>query len=170
LDFFFLAACKSLFYLPIFLLTCRSPSVLIASSVRFYYIATLDLSNFSIRWAVNISVVWSGVENSIGVVCVCLPSLRPILRRITGSVSPLDPQNDPSLGIPSENRDTTRSRRTQVGDEFELLDDFEIGRVLCSTKTDNVHVELSSKKSGTLSLEGETDGASTSSKQIHEGV
>ncbi|KAH9204281.1 hypothetical protein DL95DRAFT_255163, partial [Leptodontidium sp. 2 PMI_412] len=54
--------------------------VLIASIIRLYYIVTLDLSNFSIRWAVNVSVIWSGVENSIGVVCVCLPSLRPILR------------------------------------------------------------------------------------------
>lgn len=116
-------------------------------------------------------MIWSGVENSIGVVCVCLPSLRPILRRITGSLPSANTQNiSSSFGIPSEARGTTKAKRTQGGDEFELLDDFETGRAISCNKTNVVHVELSRKTSGTTSLYEETENASTVSKQMHEGV
>jgi hypothetical protein len=116
-------------------------------------------------------VTWSGVENSIGVVCVCLPSLRPILRLVTGSLPSANIQNiSSSFGIPRETRETSRAKRTQGGDEFELLDDFETGRTISSGKTNDIHVKLSRKTSGTISLDGEIDNASTASKQMHEGV
>ncbi|KAG4443492.1 hypothetical protein IFR05_001062 [Cadophora sp. M221] len=145
--------------------------VLVASVVRLYYIITLDLTDFSIKWAVTTSVVWSGVENSIGVVCVCLPSLRPILRRITGSLpSATAPNISSPFSIRSRARETNKAKRTQGGDEFGLLDDLETGGAVASVKTNVVHAGLSRKTTGTTSLTEENENASTASKQMHEGV
>jgi hypothetical protein len=116
-------------------------------------------------------VVWSGVENSIGVVCVCLPSLRPILRYVTGSLPSVNTQNiSPSFGISSAAKEATKVRKTQGRDEFELLDDFVTGRSISFGKTNDVHMGLSRKTSGTMSLDDENGSASAASKQMHEGV
>ncbi|KAL0939750.1 uncharacterized protein CTRU02_206360 [Colletotrichum truncatum] len=54
--------------------------VLIASALRLRFLLLLDLRGFNANWAVENACFWSAVEGCMGVVCICLPSLRPILR------------------------------------------------------------------------------------------
>ncbi|KAF2010837.1 hypothetical protein BU24DRAFT_46890 [Aaosphaeria arxii CBS 175.79] len=54
--------------------------VLIASALRLPFVLRLDPNKFAANWSVDDSVLWSAIENCMGVVCVCLPSLRPVVR------------------------------------------------------------------------------------------
>ncbi|KAH7351457.1 hypothetical protein BKA66DRAFT_503564, partial [Pyrenochaeta sp. MPI-SDFR-AT-0127] len=54
--------------------------VLIASAVRLRKLLVLDINGFAANWAVEDAVFWSSIENCLGVICICLPSLRPIVK------------------------------------------------------------------------------------------
>ncbi|KAF5964750.1 integral membrane protein [Fusarium coicis] len=56
--------------------------VVITSIVRLQLITKVDFATFAVNWPVENSVIWTIVENCCGVVSVCLPSLRPIIRFI----------------------------------------------------------------------------------------
>ncbi|EWZ27892.1 hypothetical protein FOZG_18405 [Fusarium oxysporum Fo47] len=56
--------------------------VVITSIVRLELITKVDFGTFAVNWTVDNSVLWTIVENCCGVISVCLPSLRPIIRFI----------------------------------------------------------------------------------------
>ncbi|KAF4339026.1 integral membrane protein [Fusarium beomiforme] len=56
--------------------------VVITSVVRLELITKVNFATFAVNWSVDNSVVWTLVENCCGVISVCLPSLRPIIRFI----------------------------------------------------------------------------------------
>lgn len=60
-------------------------SVLVASAIRLRLLLLLDLQGFFANWAVENSVLWSAIENCMGVVCICLPSLRPVVNLLPGA-------------------------------------------------------------------------------------
>ncbi|KAJ5984730.1 hypothetical protein N7481_006829 [Penicillium waksmanii] len=53
--------------------------VCVASLVRIYYMAFLGHS-VDITWIMGDVFIWSSVEPSIGILCACLPTLKPLLR------------------------------------------------------------------------------------------
>ncbi|KAH7355644.1 hypothetical protein BKA66DRAFT_613435 [Pyrenochaeta sp. MPI-SDFR-AT-0127] len=59
--------------------------VLIASIIRLRLLFLLDLKGFYANWSVEDSVFWSMIENCMGVICICLPSLRPVIKLLPWS-------------------------------------------------------------------------------------
>lgn len=52
--------------------------------VRIYYcFQTTNDGGADITWTNAGSLIWSGVENSVAVVCACIPATAPLLKRIT---------------------------------------------------------------------------------------
>ncbi|KAL8821621.1 MAG: hypothetical protein Q9223_000364 [Gallowayella weberi] len=52
------------------------------SIARFTFIINLDLASPDITWNfVNVQI-WTGVESHVGIICACLPSLRPLLNLV----------------------------------------------------------------------------------------
>ncbi|KAL8872930.1 MAG: hypothetical protein Q9174_001533 [Haloplaca sp. 1 TL-2023] len=67
-------ALTSIFILGIF--------VIGVSIARFTFIINLDLVSPDITWNfVNVQI-WTGVEAHVGIICACLPSLRPLLNLV----------------------------------------------------------------------------------------
>ncbi|CVL06459.1 uncharacterized protein FPRN_05236 [Fusarium proliferatum] len=56
--------------------------VVITSIVRLELITTVNFATFAVNFSHVNAVVWTMVENCCGVISVCLPSLRPIIRFI----------------------------------------------------------------------------------------
>ncbi|RBA14908.1 hypothetical protein FPRO05_13124 [Fusarium proliferatum] len=56
--------------------------VVITSIVRLELITTVNFATFTVNFSHVNAVVWTMVENCCGVISVCLPSLRPIIRFI----------------------------------------------------------------------------------------
>ncbi|KAJ3544880.1 hypothetical protein NM208_g2811 [Fusarium decemcellulare] len=54
--------------------------VVITSIVRLKLITQVNFATFAVNWSMDDSVVWTIVENCCGVISVCLPSLRPIVK------------------------------------------------------------------------------------------
>ncbi|KAL4863635.1 hypothetical protein BDV12DRAFT_25488 [Aspergillus spectabilis] len=54
--------------------------VCIASVVRIYYMVPLK-HNLDVTWIMGDVYVWSSVEPCIGILCACLPTLQPLIRR-----------------------------------------------------------------------------------------
>ncbi|KAH7020688.1 hypothetical protein B0J12DRAFT_610769 [Macrophomina phaseolina] len=107
--------------------------VLIASIFRLHFLLKLDLKNYAINWTVQDCVVLSMIESCMGVVCVCLPSLRPIVMLLpcsslltpTSSSYPASIPKDASNqshGLASRLGCGGAKRREDQPDEFELLD------------------------------------------------
>ncbi|KAF1963362.1 hypothetical protein CC80DRAFT_460019 [Byssothecium circinans] len=67
---------QKIFVMALFLL---GGFVLVASAIRLRLLLLLDLQGFYANWSVENSVLWSAMENCMGVVCACLPSLKPIV-------------------------------------------------------------------------------------------
>lgn len=59
-------------------------SVLVATAIRLPLILAMDLRGFAANSSVENSVLWSALECCVGVICVCLPSLRPVVRLLPG--------------------------------------------------------------------------------------
>ncbi|KAH7065625.1 hypothetical protein B0J12DRAFT_561216 [Macrophomina phaseolina] len=121
---------QKLFVIGFFLL---GGFVLIASIFRLYLLLKLDLKSFYVNWTVQDCVVLSAIENCLGVVCICLPSLRPIvmllpcsslLTRVSGSYPASTPNDvsNPSRRLASRLGRRGIRRREDQPDEFELLD------------------------------------------------
>ncbi|KAL4862831.1 hypothetical protein BDV12DRAFT_206977 [Aspergillus spectabilis] len=55
--------------------------VCVATGVRIYTITKMK-SSVDITWVIGDAMIWSNVEPCIGIVSACLPTLRPLLRRI----------------------------------------------------------------------------------------
>jgi len=69
------------------------------SIIRFVLILQLDYSNPDFTWYLNSSVIWTSVEINVGIICACLPSIRPILNFLrTGTLFPssVSSSNPPS--------------------------------------------------------------------------
>ncbi|EMD90173.1 hypothetical protein COCHEDRAFT_1031516 [Bipolaris maydis C5] len=98
--------------------------VLVASIIRLVDLLHLDMNGFLANWTVSNSVVWSAVENCMGVVCICLPSLRPII-----DLLPWASRFGKSLGSNHTNERDVRILRSENRlekpkhecDEYELL-------------------------------------------------
>ncbi|KAJ4265375.1 hypothetical protein NW762_004663 [Fusarium torreyae] len=56
--------------------------VVITSIIRLKLITEVSFATFAVNWTVDNSVVWTIVENCCGVISVCLPSLRPIIKLV----------------------------------------------------------------------------------------
>ncbi|PVH68619.1 hypothetical protein DL98DRAFT_375249, partial [Cadophora sp. DSE1049] len=54
--------------------------VCIVSIIRLKYLFPL-LKNPDITWAVVPALVWCTIEIDVGIICACLPTLKPVLRR-----------------------------------------------------------------------------------------
>jgi hypothetical protein len=61
-------------------LTTRE-SVCIASFIRIYYMIPLK-HNLDVTWIMGDVYVWSSVEPCMGILCACLPTLQPLIRRV----------------------------------------------------------------------------------------
>jgi hypothetical protein len=86
----------------------------------------IDLGGFLANSSVENSVLWSAMECCIGVVCVCLPSLKPVVRLLPGAS-----RFGKSVGSGhTSGRDTrflgpehgTDKLKQQHHDEYELLE------------------------------------------------
>ncbi|KAL2817986.1 hypothetical protein BDW59DRAFT_165692 [Aspergillus cavernicola] len=55
--------------------------VCIASIIRIYYMIPLD-HNLDVTWIMADVYVWSSVEPCTGILCACLPTLQPLMRRL----------------------------------------------------------------------------------------
>ena len=115
-------------------------------------------SSVDITWVIGDAMIWSNVEPCIGIVSACLPTLRPLLRRIPklglfsshlarGSRSnskPAMPGMDPDSIADSANRSAYRSANGKRGrfrpedDEIYLTTD--VGRGSSLRKYDDVLV------------------------------
>ncbi|KAI9685707.1 MAG: hypothetical protein M1822_004267 [Bathelium mastoideum] len=49
------------------------------ASLRIYFIASLSVTSIDITWSLVNGVIWTIVEINTGIICACLPLLRPIL-------------------------------------------------------------------------------------------
>lgn len=67
-------ALTSIFILGVF--------VIGVSIARFTFIINLNLVSPDITWNFVNTQVWTGVESHVGIICACLPSLRPLLNLI----------------------------------------------------------------------------------------
>ncbi|KAF5020650.1 hypothetical protein F66182_7327 [Fusarium sp. NRRL 66182] len=56
--------------------------VVIMSIIRVKLITEIDFATFVVNWALDNSVLWTIVETCCGVVGVCFPSLRPIMKLV----------------------------------------------------------------------------------------
>ncbi|KAL1985736.1 hypothetical protein VTN96DRAFT_7484 [Rasamsonia emersonii] len=80
--------------------------VCIAGVLRIHFL-TLMFKSEDLTWNISDSFVWSCVEPCIGIVCACLPTLRPLLRRVFGhlfwstSKRSQTPNNSNSAGFKS---------------------------------------------------------------------
>ncbi|KAH6706333.1 hypothetical protein BKA61DRAFT_558837 [Leptodontidium sp. MPI-SDFR-AT-0119] len=100
--------------------------VCIVSIIRLKYLFPL-LKNPDITWAVVPALVWCTIEIDVGIICACLPTLKPVLRRhfpillgSSGRVSSRTPQSgrrhtlgyrpDFELSNVSSNRDVFRKK------------------------------------------------------------
>ncbi|KAL4923135.1 putative integral membrane protein Pth11-like [Aspergillus undulatus] len=54
--------------------------VCIASLIRIYYMVPLK-HNLDVTWIMGDVYVWSSVEPCVGILCACLPTLQPLIRR-----------------------------------------------------------------------------------------
>ncbi|KAF4418457.1 hypothetical protein F53441_14478 [Fusarium austroafricanum] len=50
------------------------------SIIRLRLLLFIDFATFAINWPMDDSVVWTIVENCCGVISICLPSLRPVIK------------------------------------------------------------------------------------------
>ncbi|KAE8151512.1 hypothetical protein BDV25DRAFT_128685 [Aspergillus avenaceus] len=55
--------------------------VCVATIVRIYTITQMK-NSVDITWVIGDAMIWSNVEPCIGIVSACLPTLRPLLRRV----------------------------------------------------------------------------------------
>ena len=91
--------------------------VTVVSIIRLSVFITLDLTSPEVTQFMSMVFIWSIVEVNVGLICACLPSLRPVLRyiglgRLFGSTRPSRPTPghiEPSAH--SESRDKTRSSK-----------------------------------------------------------
>lgn len=137
-------------------MTNRS-SVCVATIVRVYTITKMK-SSVDITWVIGDAMIWSNVEPCIGIVSACLPTLRPLLRRIPklglfssrltrGSRSnskPGMPGADPESITNSANRSAYRSANAKRGrfrpEEDEIYLTTDVGRGSSLRKYDEVLV------------------------------
>lgn len=61
-------------------------SVCVASIVRIYYMTFLA-NSVDITWIMGDVFIWSSVEPCIGILCACLPTLKPLLRYAMNHIS-----------------------------------------------------------------------------------
>ncbi|KAF2021846.1 hypothetical protein BU24DRAFT_457773 [Aaosphaeria arxii CBS 175.79] len=102
--------------------------VLIASAIRLRLLLRIDMRSFYANWAVENSVLWSAIENCMAVVCVCLPSLRPIVRllpcptRLGKSLGSSDYTSGGDMRIASMENSVDKTKPQQRHIEHELPD------------------------------------------------
>lgn len=139
-------------------------SVVVASIVRLRCLLLVDFKTFPINWAMDNSVLWTAVENCTGVVCVCLPSLRPIVNLVlplgvvrkafktSGSSNTRrtwpEETGDQAKGIfrgygPSTQRSQWSEINSQEGPDKALV---QPGRIQKETQIDVVSIEMQDPK------------------------
>lgn len=93
-------------------------SVCIAGVIRLY-VLTKMFQSADLTWNMSQAFIWSSVEPNIGIVCACLPTLRPLIRQCLPrwfGGSGITPSSQPGYG-------TDHSRhRSQNGDFYALRD------------------------------------------------
>ena len=64
-------------------LTTGVPSVIIASAIRFKYMAE---SIHDYLWNAAPIYLWTNIEANIGLICACLPAMMPLIRLVRGKL------------------------------------------------------------------------------------
>lgn len=78
-------------------------SACIAGAVRLHVIRELTTSG-DLSWNMSQTLVWSSIEPSIGIICACLPTIGPLIRRFLPKWfggSSLKPSSRPAYGTDS---------------------------------------------------------------------
>ncbi|KAL7782516.1 hypothetical protein V8C37DRAFT_397865 [Trichoderma ceciliae] len=93
--------------------------VCVAGVVRIYFLLQM-FKSADLTWNMSQAFIWSTVEPNIGIVCACLPTLRPIMRRciprwFAGS-------SFKSSSAPNYATDYSSAHRSQIGDFYALED------------------------------------------------
>ncbi|KAL4863674.1 hypothetical protein BDV12DRAFT_177230 [Aspergillus spectabilis] len=118
--------------------------VCVATIIRIYTITKMK-SSVDITWVIGDAMIWSNVEPCIGIVSACLPTLRPLLRRIphlslfgsthrSGNMPSSKPMNpsEPDSITASANRSAYRSATGKRGhfrpEEDEIYLTTDVGR------------------------------------------
>ncbi|CRG87261.1 hypothetical protein PISL3812_04278 [Talaromyces islandicus] len=92
--------------------------VLIISIIRLQSVRVLSTSSDFIYDSPSFSM-WSSIECSTGIICACLPTLRPLLSRVWPSIIP-DLDTSRSQTRPSSRTLAYRSRQIYPADHIEL--------------------------------------------------
>ncbi|KAL4810607.1 hypothetical protein BDV18DRAFT_155220 [Aspergillus unguis] len=53
----------------------------IAGVIRIYFVSSL-FNSADATWAQADGFIWSSIESSVGIICACLPTLRPLIRAV----------------------------------------------------------------------------------------
>ncbi|KAH7119990.1 hypothetical protein B0J11DRAFT_582477 [Dendryphion nanum] len=120
--------------------------VLIASVIRLRLLLLLDVRGFYANWSVENAVFLSAIENCMSVICVCLPSLRPIVK-LFPQASLVRKFLDPGHSSGSSSRGSRLEHgpgkaKEQCHDEYGLI---ERDRTLCWAETETSIEEHSIK-------------------------
>lgn len=117
-----------------------------------------------LTWNMSQAFIWSSVEPNIGIVCACLPTLRPLMRRVVPKWFSGSSFNKSGSG-PNYGTDYSSRLRSQTGDFYALTDrnapnkdksDDEMGL------TNNFHSDGHQPRAST--------GNSTAPEENHDGI
>ncbi|MCJ1311312.1 hypothetical protein MMC25_004983 [Agyrium rufum] len=99
---------SSIFILGIF--------VVAVSIARINFVVNLDLTSPDLTWNFVDTQIWTCIETNVGIICGCLPSLRPLLTLITtGSAKP---NTRPSI-VSSKRSGWSRQQSEQSGSSIQ---------------------------------------------------
>jgi hypothetical protein len=59
---------------------------MIASCTRLYYVVNFSPIYYQYYWTTDKSVMWSTLEHCFGVICISLPSMRPLFRKLNSRI------------------------------------------------------------------------------------
>ncbi|KAF1977477.1 hypothetical protein BU23DRAFT_453079 [Bimuria novae-zelandiae CBS 107.79] len=146
--------------------------VLVASAIRLRLLLLLDLQGFLANWSVENTVLWSAMENCIGIVCICLPSLRPVVNLL-----PWASRFGNSLGSTHASGRDSRFLGTEHGpdkskqqnDEYELLERDRAGCLIEAGKSIEGH-SIQTMEDGSISVKTQIQISYSEEKQPAEAV
>ncbi|KAL7943622.1 hypothetical protein V8C42DRAFT_358892 [Trichoderma barbatum] len=93
--------------------------VCVAGVVRIVVLLQM-FKSVDLTWNMSQAFVWSSVEPNIGIVCACLPTLRPLLRRFIPKW--FSGSSYKSGSAPNYGTDYSSRLRSQTGDFYALSD------------------------------------------------
>jgi hypothetical protein len=118
-------------------------SACVAGVIRIYFLTTM-YANDDLTWNQSNAFIWSSVEPCIGIICACLPTLRPLIRRIFPNWLESERQGQ-STGLSYKSGTSYRSSgkafRPQDEDEIVLTNTFGKGSHMAPSDHTTISVE-----------------------------